>query len=303
MIPTFPEFKKIATTDRIDVEAHTSRFEPYSDFNFTSLWVWNTGDKRRLSELNKNLVVEFTDYVTGEPFLSFIGNEKAEETTRTLIEYSRSKKFPPVLKLIPEAVAAKIKSAEIRAEEDRGNYDYLYSIAELATLYGKKYESFRKAVNRFKRENPDARMEVLDWKNKDIRNSIMDVFKLWERRKTRKDKDFELEHEKAALGRLLDTYRFEDLSLFGLYAKGEMVAFSIDEIISNGFTLGHFWKADIGKIGIYEHFISEKAKHFAIQKLEFMNYEQDLGLKNLRASKESYRPVRFLKKYSLSVIS
>ena len=73
MIPKFPQFKKIELSDRVDVEAHTSLFEPYSDFEFTCLWTWDMKGERMISELNNNLVVRFTDYNTHNPFLSFLG--------------------------------------------------------------------------------------------------------------------------------------------------------------------------------------------------------------------------------------
>src|SRR3989338_2938897 len=56
MIPQFPQFKRVEITDREAVEAHTHKYEPYSDFNFTSLWAWDTNGERMISELNGNLV-------------------------------------------------------------------------------------------------------------------------------------------------------------------------------------------------------------------------------------------------------
>lgn len=76
MIPQFPEFKIVEVGDREAVESHTHRYPPYSDFNFTSLWAWDTSNERMISELNGNLVVRFTDYATNEPFLSFLGTNK-----------------------------------------------------------------------------------------------------------------------------------------------------------------------------------------------------------------------------------
>ncbi len=83
MIPQFPDFKHVEVDDREAVEAHTHRYEPYSDFNFTSLWAWDTSGERMISELNGNLVVRFTDYSTHEPFLSFLGDSQTEHTAKT----------------------------------------------------------------------------------------------------------------------------------------------------------------------------------------------------------------------------
>ncbi len=52
MLPKFPNFKKIELSDRKDVENITSRFPPYSDFNFSSLWAWDLEGEMGLSILS-----------------------------------------------------------------------------------------------------------------------------------------------------------------------------------------------------------------------------------------------------------
>jgi hypothetical protein len=109
MIPAFPDFKKVEVTDREAVEAHTHKYEPYSDFNFISLWAWDTSGERMISELNGNLVVRFTDYSTNEPFLSFLGTNETEHTARTLIDYCKENGLPTTLKLMPEISVKNIR--------------------------------------------------------------------------------------------------------------------------------------------------------------------------------------------------
>ncbi|MFH1170731.1 MAG: hypothetical protein V1704_04200 [Candidatus Vogelbacteria bacterium] len=50
------------------------------------MWSWDVNGEMRISELNGNLVVRFNDYLTGEPFYSFLGdnevNEMAEVETK-----------------------------------------------------------------------------------------------------------------------------------------------------------------------------------------------------------------------------
>ena len=67
MIPQFPEFKSLELSDKKDIESFTKRFPPYSDFNFVSMWSWDIKEEIRISQLNGNLVVRFTDYLTGKP--------------------------------------------------------------------------------------------------------------------------------------------------------------------------------------------------------------------------------------------
>src|SRR3989344_9175835 len=98
MIPKFPQFKNLELSDKKDVEKFTSQFPPYSDFNFVSMWSWDVKGEMRLSTLNDNLVVRFTDYLTGKPFYSFLGNNKVNETAQTLINLSKKEGLKPELR-------------------------------------------------------------------------------------------------------------------------------------------------------------------------------------------------------------
>lgn len=74
MIPKFPKFKHIELIDKEEIEKITQKFPPYSDFNFISMWSWDIKVEMIISKLNNNLVVRFTDYLTGYPFFSFLGD-------------------------------------------------------------------------------------------------------------------------------------------------------------------------------------------------------------------------------------
>ena len=53
MLPTFPEFKPLELSDKNDVENFTSKFPPYSDFNFVSMWCWDIKEEMRISLFDK----------------------------------------------------------------------------------------------------------------------------------------------------------------------------------------------------------------------------------------------------------
>lgn len=74
MISQFPQFKELELEDKEEIEKFTSKYPPYSDFNFVSMWSWDVRGDMRVSKLNNNLVVRFTDYLTGSPFFSFLGD-------------------------------------------------------------------------------------------------------------------------------------------------------------------------------------------------------------------------------------
>jgi hypothetical protein len=63
MIPTFPVFKRLEITDKVDFKKIVLQFEPYSDHNFVSLWSFDTKEDCEISILNENLVIKMNDFL------------------------------------------------------------------------------------------------------------------------------------------------------------------------------------------------------------------------------------------------
>ena len=74
MIPEFPQFKPLTLSDKEGIERITQKYPPYSDFNFMSMRSWDIKGKIKISKFNNNLVARFTDYLKGNPFFSFLGD-------------------------------------------------------------------------------------------------------------------------------------------------------------------------------------------------------------------------------------
>jgi hypothetical protein len=296
MIPTFPTFKRVELADRQDVEAHTSRFEPYSDFNFTSLWAWDVSNDRMISQLNGNLIVRFTDYRTNEAFLSFLGDRQPEETARQLILHSRAMGFPTELRLVPAISIA--GTSNLSAQEDRDNFDYLYSTRQHAELNGPDFKRSRNFVRKFERDYPGAVFRTIDLCEPRVRSMVIELLKRWEGRRSGHSTD--IGHEREAIGRLLETFPAHRLLATGICEGDTLLGFSIDELLPNAHCICHFWKAEIRCGGVYDYLLHRKAIHLLASGIERINCEQDLGVAGLRKSKTSYRPVSFLKKYRVT---
>ncbi len=308
MITTFPNFKKIDLEDRSIIESYTNKIQPYSDFNFTNLWSWNpkVNGERMFCELNGNLVVLFTDYRTDKPSLSFIGNNNTSKTAIELLEYALTADINPVLSFITEETANEItKSTDFRLEvtEDPDNFDYIFSVQELAKPQGSKFKSKRHLANRFLREQNEIEFKLIDLNDHATQDNILHVFRRWEEQKIAENKTYEIKHEELALSRLLNTSNDHKLILSGLFLNGVMVGFSLDEILANNYAISHFLKADTAYKGIYEYLNEEVAKHLLSCGVQLWNWEQDLNIEGLRKLKLSYRPVKFLKKYKVALSS
>ena len=303
MIPQFPNFKKISTEDRKDIEFYTNQYPPYSDFNFTSLWVWDTEEKRKISILDNNLVVLFTDYETLELCFSFLGANNPKNTINKLIEYAKDNNISTTLRYIPEELIKLLNINGFLIEEDRDNFDYIFSTLQLSDFTGTKYKTKRHGVNKFLTSHPDVDFRVENSINPILREHIINLSQKWTAKKgiVHEIANLGFESEKKALSRILNM-ESKNLLIFTCYLDDNLMGFEIDEILSPKYAIAHFSKVDTS-CGDINDFLNMKLSEYLKNKgVEFCNWEQDLGIENLRKSKMSYSPITFLKKYRVSFI-
>ncbi len=276
-------------------------FEPYSDYNFVSLFAWDSDEEVKLSLINDNLVVMFIDYVSGEKFYSFIGSNKVEKTIDTLLAHSKSEKLSPELKLIPEPVIDLIKhKSKYKIEEDRDSFDYILSVGDLVELKGKRYHPKKNFIQRYKKEYEKVtHVKPLMLSDPKTKAEVLNLFYAWE--KSRGKTRSETENELKAIKKLLDHSHLLDLDAIGLFINNELKGFAINEIISDEHGIAHFEKVDVSHVGIFQYLKHESALSFHKKGLKYMNIEQDLGIEGLRKAKEALYPVKFLKKYTVSL--
>jgi uncharacterized protein len=300
MIPRFPEFKHIEISDKNEVESLTSKYPVYSDYNFVSLFSWDTEEEVELSLLNNNLVVKFTDYIDGHPFYSFIGAQEVDLTIETLLNHAATSNIDSRLKLIPEIVVKSLEHPDrYIIEEDRDNFDYIFSIEFLSNLEGNKSARRRNLINNYhKRYGHTTEVKKIDVLNKSTQAEIMRLFEDWEKQKKVPAEDSI--SEQKALRKLLAHAHHLNLSATGIYVDKKLVAFSINEPLSQDFSIGHFEKADLQYLGIFQYLNFHTVQHLLDEGAKYVNGEQDLGIQGLRSAKESMRPVDFLKKYTIS---
>ncbi len=303
MIPAFPNFKKIDIEDRKIIESYTYQYKPYSDFNFTSLWAWDVIGKRMVSTLNGNLVVRFTDYETSEICFSFLGNNKPKETAQELIYFAEKSGISPILRFVPEESINGLESHDFKVEEDRDNFDYIFSTSQIAIFRGAKYKTKRQEVNKCLTLYPNIVFKSENFINSIVREHIINLLqKLTVRKESNSEtENLGLESEKKALNKILQMEN-KNLVIFTCYLNDNLIGFEIDEILPQKYAVAHFSKVDPLYKDINVFLNKKLSQHLKNEGVEFCNWEQDLGIENLRKSKISYRPISFLKKYKVSFI-
>ena len=302
MISLFPEFKKIKVQDKNEVEKHTRSYPPYSDFNFASLWSYNTQEDSALSNLNGNLVLSMPDYITNKTMFSFFGFNQVPETIKEILEYTTKIYGVSNLQLIPEICIEKDLgklNGNYKVSPDVNNHDYILSLKKVTELKGSEFHSHRNMISKFKRKVKNYSTKQIKLTSPSVKKSIINLTLKWGKQKNKSKED--IESGVIAIKRMLNSSKHFDLYCLGVFVSGDLVAFFISELAQKEYVIGHFRKANVDFPGIFQFIDHETAKFFYTLGYKYFNFEQDLGFKGMRDAKSSLRPVIFLKKYTVSV--
>lgn len=290
MIATFPEFSRLELEHKDELRAITAAYDPYSDFNFTSLYAWDVDQSAEVALLNGNLVIRFPHYITGLPAVSVLGTNKLDETVGLLLtHYER-------LEFVPEVVAQELQSSDkYLVEEDRGNHDYIYDAATIAAMVGIDFKKKRNKVHHVTTMY-GSHLSVVTCEQFDNVREIEDAFEKWATECDKDDDDTKAEF--LALQRALE--HMQELGLLITVARidGDMCGFSINELLPGGYALCHFEKTICHK-DMASYMALAVTKELVSRGCKLLNWEQDLDKEGLRQSKTTWQPSTFLRKYTI----
>ncbi len=300
MLPLFPDSKKIELSDFHDIEILNNKFPPFNDFEFVSLWTYDEKKLNSISILNDNLVIKIQDFLTGNLFYSFLGCNNLINTVSTLIKKSKDEGLGNKLFLVPEVNFSKegFLENQFLVQDDPNSFDYILSVDEIASLEGKKYYDKRNLINRFNRLYPNHNVKTLDINDEDVQKEIENLFYVWEEQKGRDRK--ETITELTAIKKLFELTNVLNIFSFGVYVDNKLVGFSTYHALQEKYALITFEKGDSSFEGIYAYLNHLTAKHLKDLGCEYINFEQDLGIPGLKKAKQLWRPVYYLKKYTIT---
>jgi hypothetical protein len=300
MLPEFPSFKAIELSDRAEVEAITGQFPPYSDFNFANLWCYDTHGLCRLSKLHGNLVAQVSDYITGEPALSFLGTQRVADTAGALLDYAAKHKLCPMLRLVPEMAAMPLMAMKdgFVAEEDEDSFDYIHSVERLIVLNHPALLSKRRKIDKLRREHPGLEIRRLNLCEPQAACEILRLCEIWRDSKGRSESEFET--ERTAIKRCLSSAAHFEFVAVGALLDGALAGFTINEPIHDGCYMAHFGKCDPQWHSLCDLLESKTARLMRDFGCSRMNHQQDLGLPGLRRYKRSWGACAFLRKYVIA---
>ena len=174
----------------------------------------------------------------------------------------------------------------------RNSFDYIYRVAELANLTGKKYHSKRNHISYFKK-NYEWSYEKM---NEDNLNECISMNEKWYENNVDKDPEG-IAAERQVLN--LCFSNFNKFRFIGgvLRVNNEVVAFTFGEELNKNTFVTHFEKAYAEIRGAYPMINNQFALN-TILDYEFVNREDDIGSEGLRKAKLSYYPEILLEKFT-----
>jgi len=181
-------------------------------------------------------------------------------------------------------------------EEERGHWDYVYSVSDLIDLKGNRFHKKKNLLNQFvkKYEYTYVPFELR------LIDQAMAMQKNWCTWRDCESSEV-LSAENRAVSRVLENWEQLNGMLGGaIMVEGEMVAYTVAEALTPQSIVIHFEKGDTRFKGIYQAinqmFLAHSARDFLT-----VNREQDLNDEGLRKSKLSYNPLEFLRKSRMTM--
>lgn len=265
------------------------------EYSFTNLCIWG----HQQAALIDGFLTLFSQFGRISVYPFPIGQGQIKPVLDALLEDARKRGLSCRLSSMSKEDCALLESLyprQFHFYTDRDDYDYVYSIEELAVLKGKRFQSKRNFANRFWAHHPHCQAVALDDANLPAAREMLETW-FAQRKQVDPMADFYL--ERSALEKAL--YNREALSLEGmvLIEQGQVLAFTLGSFLSQDTFDIHFEKALDRADGAYAAINQAFSRHLAEKypQLRYLNREDDMGIEGLRKAKLSYHPDHLVEKY------
>jgi len=294
-IPTYPEFVPISFDMQNEIEFYLRNLpDGISELTFMNFYLFKETYKYQVAKTDSLLII-IGEYKDKPFFITPCCLVNAEIIKQLLEKYKNwmilSKSFLEKNKPVFEQPYFQ----NLKIEEDRDNFDYIYRRKDLAELAGKDFHKKKTHINNFEKNYGNIKVKALTLETVEDAKKILEIWAASRTSNTPENSDYFA--AKEALNILPRS------ALFGivLYVDNKPVAWSLAEITNKGNTaVIIFEKADTNYKGSFQY-INYAFAGYLPEHIEFINRQQDLGDAGLRQAKMTYRPVDFIKKYKISI--
>lgn len=291
------EFRDIELRDKETIDKYLTN-NPYrsSESCFSNLYGWAHKYKTQFAEWRDFLLIKFTSDRGGCSYLTPFGKGNLASAIEVLIEECGCPiKFE--MSGVTQAMREEIEKAMPRRFEykrQRSVYDYIYTSQKLINLSGKRLQSKRNHINRFKAMHSNYKYISITKNPWEVARCKDMLQKWYDINKESSDESLELDFKSTSL--YLNNFEALDLRGGAIEVDGEFVAFSLGTRLNEDTFIVHVEKAFADIQGAYaiinQEFVRNEASEFT-----YINREEDMGYPSLRKAKMSYRPDILLEKF------
>lgn len=290
------DFKRVGLEDKdiIDSFLQNQNYRA-SDLCFTNLYTWGAKFNTEFAVANDWLFIRFRDNNNRNSYLKPIGTGNIKDGIELVMKDHQE--FDNVFQLrgLTNEMIDEIESAMPNVFEfslNRSVSDYIYAADKLSSLAGKKLQSKRNHINRFKREN--------NWEyhsmhgESDFVRECKGLLKIWMSNNGDENEDAD-GFDVQAVNLMLDNFDYLGLKGGLICVNGNIAAFTIGEQLTKDTFVVHVEKARTDIHGAYT-IINQQFVENEMSEFTYVNREEDLGIENLRKAKMSYHPDILLEK-------
>lgn len=296
------QFKDITLADKKAIDACLTG-NPYRacDFCFTNLYAWRACF-RTMFAIEKGTLFLRSQEANGQLYYMMpIGKMPLKEAFDLIKQDARNNNIPFVMKAITERMWTRIEAElpkQFKYTHDRNNDEYIYLSERLIHLSGKKLQSKRNHINRFKANNPD--WEYFPLTSDEDYQECLTMLDEWEGMHNQAGNK-SLRCDYIATKLMLENFEYMQLRGGAIRVNGKIIAFTIGEQLTEDSFVVHVEKAYSDVNGAYT-IINQQFIQNEVSEFKYINREEDMGLENLRKAKMSYIPDILLQEGIVEII-
>jgi hypothetical protein len=289
-------FKDIELIDKPLFDSYFQA-KPYenSEFSFTNIFIWRLSYHFKYAVIHDHLCIieKFRDLYPSIFIPLSLGTADYATVLPILADIMHQQGYPLILKSVTEKEKLEIESVlpnRIIFREDRNNSDYIYLSKDLIELKDKKFRKKRNHINKFIKSYPFEYEEMSE-------SNLQECLKTELKWISGRDGDKSVLEEKQAIGEIINN--FHELKVSGgvIRVNGIVQAFSLGEKLNPDMAVIHIEKANTEYDGSFA-IINQTFASNAWSDVTYINREEDMGIAGLRKAKESYNPVKMIKKFT-----
>lgn len=293
------DFQPIRLQDKNLLNSYLAQIKPtIIEHSFNTLFSWQQPHAYHWA-IFENWLLLRTTYQGKTSFLPPVGPDKNYlRPLLALQNHAAASGLPLIFTEVTKHYADLINRLlpqQFHIFSDRNAANYVYNIADLTNLSGKKYHAQKNQLNSFKRNYPGYRFAPL---TPSLLPLCRQALNFW-CEQSNCTQFPTLVQERTAIEQMFRHWDKLDLYGAAILLDDRVEAFAIGEILSDDTVAILIEKANSNVKGLYsainQMFLAEYWQDF-----QFVNRAEDLGLANLRRTKLGYLPHHLEMKYILT---